>query len=222
MSQQTATARPLPRSAARRPAPSLTVVQGDKGLPGAWFMATCLATLVGGLLTILILNTSMAQRSFTLHSLQERSNELSDRQEALTEAIDDQRAPARLAVRAQKLGMVPVTTTGYVSLDKGSVTGVAQPASAASRLTVVTAPDQKAWKQAQAAAKAAAEEARWDKYRSDVTKRLVAKGVSPAEAKRQAEAKAVLAQAREKAKKDAAAKAKKKGAVTTTATPAAG
>ncbi|MCE1178595.1 MAG: hypothetical protein LWW86_06130 [Micrococcales bacterium] len=212
MSQLTATARPLPRSATRRPAPSLTVVQGERGLPGAWFMTACLVTLVGGLLTILILNTSMAQGAFTLHALQERSSELSDRQEALTESIDEQRAPARLAVRAQRLGMVPVTSTGYVSLDKGSVTGVAQPASAAARLTVVTAPDQKAWKAAQAAAKAAAEKARWDRYRSDVAKGLVAKGVAPAEAKRQAEAQTVLAQAREKAKAAAAAKAKAEAA----------
>ena len=44
-----------------------------------------------------MLNTAMAEGSFTLHNLQSTSGELADTQDALTQAIDAQRSPANLA-----------------------------------------------------------------------------------------------------------------------------
>jgi hypothetical protein len=105
------------------------------------FAALCLLLLVGGLMALLMLNTSMAEGSFTLHKLQATSGELTDTEEALTAAIDAQRSPANLAARAARLGMVPADSAAFLRLSDGAVLGVAKPAAKQPGFTVVTAPD---------------------------------------------------------------------------------
>lgn len=146
MSQMTATARVASRAPQRRTAAPqpLRVVPGRAGHPGsAMFAALCMLLLVGGLIGLLMLNTSMAEGSFTLHRLQATSGELTDTEEALTAAIDAQKAPANLAARAAKLGMVPADSAAFLRLSDGAVLGVAKPAEKRSGFTVVTAPQAK-------------------------------------------------------------------------------
>jgi hypothetical protein len=107
------------------------------------FAALCMLLLVGGLMGLLMLNTSMAEGSFTLHKLQATSGQLTDTQEALTAAIDAQKAPANLAARASKLGMVPADSAAFLRLSDGAVLGVAKPAKKQAGFTVVTAPQAK-------------------------------------------------------------------------------
>jgi len=144
MSQMTATARVASRAPQRRataPQP-LRVVPARAGQPGSgMFAALCLLLLVGGLMALLMLNTSMAEGSFTLHKLQATSGELTDTEEALTAAIDAQRSPANLAARAAKMGMVPADSAAFLRLSDGAVLGVAKPAAKQSGFTVVTAPE---------------------------------------------------------------------------------
>lgn len=143
MSQLTATARVASRAPQRRPAApqKLRVVPGAAGHPGnGLFAALCMALLVGGLLVLLMLNTSMAEGSFTLHRLQATSGELTDTEDALTQAIDAQRSPANLAARAAGLGMVPADSAAFLRLRDGAVLGVAKPAEKQAGFTVVTAP----------------------------------------------------------------------------------
>jgi hypothetical protein len=96
--------------------------------------------LVGGLVALLMLNTAMAEGSFTLHRLQQTSGELTDTQQALTQAIDAQRSPANLATRAGRLGMVPSDSAAFLRLSDGAVLGVAKAAAKDPGFTVVTAP----------------------------------------------------------------------------------
>lgn len=143
MSQMTATARVASRAPQRRTAAPqpLRVVPGQAGHPGsAMFAALCMLLLVGGLMGLLMLNTSMAEGSFTLHKLQATSGQLTDSEEALTAAIDAQKAPANLAARASKLGMVPADSAAFLRLSDGAVLGVAKPAKKQAGFTVVTAP----------------------------------------------------------------------------------
>ena len=94
MSQMTATARVASRAPQRRTAAPqpLRVVPARAGQPGsAMFAALCMLLLIGGLMGLLMLNTSMAEGSFTLHRLQATSGELTDTEQALTAAIDAQR-----------------------------------------------------------------------------------------------------------------------------------
>lgn len=143
MSQQTATARVASRAPARRttsPQP-LRVVPAAVGQPGnGVFAALCMTLLCAGLFGLLMLNTAMAEGSFTLHDLQATSGELADTQDALTQAIDAQRSPANLASRATRLGMVPADSAAFLRLSDGKVLGVAKPAKKDDGFTVVTAP----------------------------------------------------------------------------------
>jgi hypothetical protein len=149
MSQQTATARVASRAPLRRTAPPqpLRVVPAAIGQPGnGVFAALCMVLLVGGLVALLMLNTAMAEGSFTLNRLQNTSGELADTQDALTQAIDAQRSPANLAARAAKLGMVPADSAAFLRLSDGKVLGVASPAKKDPGFTVVTAPQARAGK----------------------------------------------------------------------------
>ncbi|HEY7718950.1 MAG TPA: hypothetical protein VH915_09325 [Pedococcus sp.] len=144
MSQMTATARVTARAPQRRSVPRqpLRVVRAKAGAPSSGvFAALCLLLLVGGLMGLLMLNTSMAEGSFTLHKLQATSGELTDTEEALTAAIDAQKSPANLAARAARLGMVPADSAAFLRLSDGEVLGVAAPAAKQPRFTVVTAPE---------------------------------------------------------------------------------
>ncbi len=143
MSQPTATARVAARAPQRRqPVPQpLRVVPAAIGQPGnGVFAALCMLLLVGGLVALLMLNTAMAEGSFTQHQLQATSGELADTQDALTQAIDAQRSPGTLASRATKLGMVPAGSAAFLRLSDGAVLGVATPARKRPGFTVVTAP----------------------------------------------------------------------------------
>jgi hypothetical protein len=150
MSQQTATARVASRPQPLRrqtPPQPLRVVPAAIGQPGnGVFAALCMALMVGGLVGLLMLNTAMAEGSFTLNRLQSTSGELTDAHEALTQAIDAQRSPANLASRASHLGMVPADSAAFLRLSDGKVLGVATPATGDRRFTVVTAPQVRAGK----------------------------------------------------------------------------
>jgi hypothetical protein len=111
------------------------------GKPGnGLFAALCMLLMTGGLVALLMLNTAMAEGSFTLNHLQNTSGELADTQQALTQAIDAQRSPAHLAARAAQLGMVPADSAAFLRLADGKVLGVASPAKKDPGFTVVTAP----------------------------------------------------------------------------------
>jgi hypothetical protein len=130
----------------------LRVVPAAVGHPGnGVFAALCMTLLCAGLVGLLMLNTAMAEGSFTLHNLQSTSGELADTQDALTQAIDAQRSPAHLATRATRLGMVPADSAAFLRLSDGKVLGVAKPAKKESGFTVVTAPAATSTKAAQSA-----------------------------------------------------------------------
>jgi hypothetical protein len=125
------------RGAARPPRPALRVVAApapDRARTA--FVALCLLLLGGGLLTLLLVNTAMANGSFRLHDLQATSDQLTDRQEALRQDIAVQAAPARLAARARALGMVPSGSAAFLRLSDGRVLGVAKAAPAPPAPTV--------------------------------------------------------------------------------------
>jgi len=108
----------------------------------AAFGIVCATLLAIGLVGLLLLNTSLAQGSFTLHDLRATSDQLSDTQGALAQSLDAAKSPANLATRATRMGMVPGESAAFLRLSDGKVVGVAKPASPGSGFTVVgtTAP----------------------------------------------------------------------------------
>jgi hypothetical protein len=129
------------RGAARPPRPSLRVVTApppDRARTA--FVALCLLLLAGGLVTLLLVNTVMAGGSFRLHELQATSDQLADRQQALSQNIAVQAAPARLAARAKALGMIPSGSPAFLRLSDGKVLGVAKAATPTPTPTVSARP----------------------------------------------------------------------------------
>jgi hypothetical protein len=91
-----------------------------------------LLLLLGGLGAFLGVNTAAAEASFTLHSLQQRSDDLTDQEQALTITIDRLASPGDLSRRAAELGMRP-GLSAFLQLPSGRVTAVGAPPHTASR-----------------------------------------------------------------------------------------
>jgi hypothetical protein len=108
--------------------------------PKVPFVVLVLFVLGGGLVGLLVLNTSLQQGAFYEASLQGQQNALATKQEDLRLEVAALRDPQRLAREAQSLGMVPNTNPAFIDLTDGSVLGDPQPAMAGTgpQLTVPT------------------------------------------------------------------------------------
>lgn len=139
---QLAPARPLPRTSARRTTAAtprqLKVVAPPEIRGNGAFLALCVLLLLGGFVSVLMLNTAMAKGSYTLRDLQHRSDELTDTQDQLRHSLDAVSGPGPLAQRARELGMVKAPTPAFLRLSDGAVLGVAEKAKADTTFSVVT------------------------------------------------------------------------------------
>jgi hypothetical protein len=98
--------------------------------PKVPFVVLVLLVLGGGLVGLLVLNTSLQQGAFYEASLQDQQNALATQQEDLRLKVASLQDPQRLAREAQRLGMVPNTNPAFIDLGDGSVLGDPQPATA--------------------------------------------------------------------------------------------
>ncbi|HUR13166.1 MAG TPA: hypothetical protein VM097_01605 [Mycobacteriales bacterium] len=133
MSAATARAVPL-RLPDTRTAPSPRVLPNPRGLlrlvpqrrsqaARTPFAVVLVVLLVGGLLGLLLLNTLVAQDSFTLHDLAKQSKALQLREQQLAAQVESRQAPGQLAERAIRLGMVPGGPPAFLRLPDGHVLG---------------------------------------------------------------------------------------------------
>ena len=72
---------------------------------GVAFGVVCATLLAAGLIGLLLLNTALAQGSFTLHDLQATSDQLTGSQESLAQSLAVSKSPASLAAKAASMGM---------------------------------------------------------------------------------------------------------------------
>ena len=100
----------------------------------------CIGLVTGGLISLLLLTTALAQGSLGLGDLNRESARLGDTAGNLQEEIDRASATGALARSASQLGMVRMNTRGYVDLAKGTVTGGAEPATTNNAFPIVTSP----------------------------------------------------------------------------------
>ena len=70
------------------------------------FVALVSLLLLGGVVGLLLFNTSMQQASFTASQLEEQADSLSAREQALVMELNQARNPQQLAMRACEIGMV--------------------------------------------------------------------------------------------------------------------
>ena len=129
MSSATIT-RPAPRRRpTTRPVRPVRPVATPANAPArAPFIVVVLVLLTVGLGTLLLLNTLLAQGSFTLHTVNAKVASLADREQALQQKASQLAAPQRLARNAQALGMVPAQNPAFLRSEDGKVLGEPVPA----------------------------------------------------------------------------------------------
>lgn len=87
--------------------------------------------LVGGVVTLLLFNTSMQQASFAEAALKRQADALSAREQTLKMQLEDLRDPQRVGLAAQRLGMVIAPAPRFLRLTDGRVLGNAPAATLA-------------------------------------------------------------------------------------------
>ena len=87
--------------------------------------------LVGGVVGLLMFNTSMQQASFAVASLEAQADALSAREQTLRMELDELRNPQRVALEAQQMGMVIPSAPVFLDLETGKTSGVRTPPSQA-------------------------------------------------------------------------------------------
>lgn len=92
------------------------------------FVLLCMAVLAGALVSVLLLNTSMAHGAYEERELQSTIARLAEQEQALLAELDAKSSPGALAQRARKLGMVQDSTPAFLDLAVGKIIGAPTPA----------------------------------------------------------------------------------------------
>ena len=92
------------------------------------FVMLVALVLLGGVVGLLMFNTSMQQASFKATELEARAEKLHAQEQSLRMEVDQLRDPQRVATRAQALGMVPLVNPAFIRLPDGEELGNPVPA----------------------------------------------------------------------------------------------
>jgi hypothetical protein len=85
------------------------------------FVAMCVVIVVGSLVAVLLLNTTMTQRAYETRDLRTQLSQFQDQRSELLATLEQDASPQALAQAAQALGMVPAPRVGFVTIQSGSV-----------------------------------------------------------------------------------------------------
>lgn len=108
--------------------------------PRVPFVALVSLVLLGGVIGLLLFNTSMQQSAFATTALESQAGTLAARQQTLEMELDVLRNPQRVAERAQTMGMVPGGTPAYLQLPSGKVLGEPTPATTENSIRLMARP----------------------------------------------------------------------------------
>ena len=79
--------------------------------------------LLAGVVGLLMFNTSMQQAAFTATTMEQQAATLNAREQTLRMELDALRDPQRVALKAQRMGMVIPATPAFLRLTDGEVLG---------------------------------------------------------------------------------------------------
>ncbi len=96
--------------------------------------------LLGGVIGLLLFNTSMQQSSFATTALEEQASTLTAREQTLEVELDELRDPQKVAERAVSLGMVLPPSSAVLHLPSGRVEGAPVPATAQDGVRIAPTP----------------------------------------------------------------------------------
>ncbi len=92
------------------------------------FVALVSLILLGGVVALLMFNTSMQQAAFLETRLDKQATALAAQQEKLEMELEDLRSPQHVAEAAEALGLVVYANPVTLQVNTGKVTGEAVPA----------------------------------------------------------------------------------------------
>jgi cell division protein FtsB len=98
---------------------------------------------VGGVVGLLLFNTSMQQASFAATDLQQQADTLEAQQQSLQMQLARLRDPQTIAIKAQRMGMVLPTSPAVLDLRSGKVLGQPTPATRLDLLRLMGPPPTK-------------------------------------------------------------------------------
>jgi hypothetical protein len=98
---------------------------------------------VGGVVGLLLFNTSMQQASFAATDLQRQADALQAHKQTLQMQIDQLRDPQSIALKAQRMGMVLPSSPAVLDLRTGKVLGAPVPATRLDPLRLLAPPPAK-------------------------------------------------------------------------------
>jgi hypothetical protein len=107
------------------------------------FLVVVSMLAVGGIVGLLLFNTSMQQASFAATDLQHQADSLEAQQQSLQMQLDQLRDPQAIALKAQRMGMVLPTSPAVLDLRTGKVLGDPTPATGLDRLRLLAPPPAK-------------------------------------------------------------------------------
>lgn len=125
---QRPSARPVPASPApagplpgARPAPDGTLASVTAHVPRTRFILLVLGMLGGGLVCLLVINTTLAAASFRISALQQGNVALAQQAQSLQQQVTAEESPASLYKRAFQLGMRQQPRMNFLNLRTGHV-----------------------------------------------------------------------------------------------------
>lgn len=101
------------------------------------FVVVVLTVLGAGLVGLILLSTVLQAQAFEIARLSTRAEALGVQQQELRREVDRLQAPAALAERAIRLGMVPNANPAFLRPSDGEVIGDPEPAEPRSNVTRV-------------------------------------------------------------------------------------
>jgi cell division protein FtsB len=104
------------------------------------FLVVVSMLAVGGIVGLLLFNTSMQQASFAATDLQHQADTLEAKQQSLQMELDQLRDPQAIARKAQAMGMVLPSSPAVLDLRTGKVLGDPTPATGLDRLRLLPPP----------------------------------------------------------------------------------
>jgi cell division protein FtsB len=100
------------------------------------FVALVSMVLLGGVVGLLLFNTSMQQAAFASTALQQQADSLAARQQTLQMDLDRLRDPQRIAAAAVRLHMVQAGNVAFLDLASGKVVGDPTPGTTENTLPI--------------------------------------------------------------------------------------
>ena len=108
-------------AAAPAPAAQRAAAAGPRARSRTPFVLLLIGLLGGGLVCLLLINTTLAEGSFQITAMQHKNADLTQQEQALQQQIVQEQSPASIAARARQLGMQQSGRLRFVNLRTGRI-----------------------------------------------------------------------------------------------------